>query len=159
MNVVFEDAGTEHLDTILEMMRMYYYDERMTYIPEKARPALEELITHQERGRVWMIFFDHECVGYFIITYAFTVEFHGRNAVLDEMYIKEEYRDRGIGRHALEFMERFLKSEGIDVFRLEVEELNLRAARFFRENGFDQHERHLMTKYLQDHGERAKNFI
>ena len=39
------------------------------------------------------------------MTFGYGLESHGRFAFLDEMYIRDEYRGRGLGREALEAVE------------------------------------------------------
>ena len=55
--------------------------------------------------------------------------------LIEELYIKEEYRNHGIGTKVLDF----LKEEYKDYrrIRLEVEKNNLRALKLYKKIGFD----------------------
>src|SRR4051812_13137320 len=54
--------------------------------------ALQRLVDDAALGRVWLIEMNGEAVGYAILTLGYSLEFHGRDAVIDELYVVERYR-------------------------------------------------------------------
>ena len=95
-----------------------------------------------------MIEADGGPVGYVVLTLGFSLEFHGRDAFVDEIYIRAQYRGRGIGGKALAFAEGACRSLGVRALHLEVERKNTAAQAVYRKVGFKDHDRYLMTKYV-----------
>lgn len=134
--------------TILNLMRELYEHEGIAYDRAVAAGALEPLISTPSIGEVRLMLEDEETVGYFALTFGYSLEFHGRFALLDEMYIRNGYRGRGLGREALEAVETICREHGLKALRLEVEESNMHAHSLYRSSGFESHDRYLMTKWL-----------
>jgi ribosomal protein S18 acetylase RimI-like enzyme len=99
-------------------------------------------------GGAWLIESAGETVGYLVLTICFSLEFHGRFALLDEFYLVDSARGQGIGTLALGFVEQECRIRGLKAVRLEVGRTNLRALGLYRRAGFEVEERHLMTKWL-----------
>ena len=134
--------------TILDLMRELYEHEGIPFDRTVASEALGCLLETPALGEVRLMLEDEEIVGYFALTFGYSLEFHGRFLLLDEMYIRDDYRGRGLGREALEAVEEICRERGIKALRLEVEESNLHAQTLYRSSGFESHDRHLMTKWL-----------
>lgn len=143
-------AGTsdEALDEALDMMGRLYSEAGATPHRERARRATEELMANPELGGVWLIEVDGETAGYLCATVCYSLEFAGRFALLDELYLKGAWRGKGIGQQAIQFAEEWSRAHGLSAIRLEVAHANLRALELYRRQGFKAHKRHLMTKWL-----------
>ncbi|HLZ11366.1 MAG TPA: GNAT family N-acetyltransferase [Candidatus Acidoferrum sp.] len=111
--------------------------------------AFHFLLDHPERGRVWVLAVDQSLVGYIVLTLGFSFEFFGTDAFIDELYIVPEYRRRGFGRRAVEFLEAEANKIGVNAVHLEVDIGNAAASELYRRMGFADHNRFLMTKWLQ----------
>ena len=146
--ISFKQAKGADLDEVLEMMREYYAFDDLQFDVEGARPALKSLIENKSFGRVWTIGCGTEHAGYLVLTFGYSLEFHGRFGLIDELYLRSPFRNRGIGSKALAFAQHHCESSGIPVLRLEVERVNLRARAAYRNFGFETHDRFLMTKWL-----------
>ena len=133
---------------LLNLMRELYEHEGIPFDRDVSASALGTLINTPALGEVRLMQEDGEIVGYFALTFGYSLEFHGRFALLDEMYIRDEYRGRGLGREALEAVEAACRDRGIEALRLEVEQSNMHAQSLYRSSGFQSHDRHLMTKWL-----------
>ena len=84
-----------------------------------------------------------------VLTFGFSLEMHGRYALLDELYVEKAWRGRGIGTEAVEFVEEQCRQRGLRVARLEVFDDNVRAQALYERNGFEvDDDRHLMTKVV-----------
>lgn len=70
------------------------------------------------------------------------------DAFLDELYLVAPYRGQGIGRRAVQFVLQEAARLDIRAVHLEVERHNEAAKRIYREAGFKDHDRHLMTAWL-----------
>jgi ribosomal protein S18 acetylase RimI-like enzyme len=91
---------------------------------------------------------DKELAGYFALAIGFTIEAGGKDGFLDELFVKEKYRDRGIGRAAVKFALDICPSMEIRRLSLEVETHNSRAKRLYQDIGFFTHDRILMSHWV-----------
>ena len=88
-------------------------------------------------------------VGYLAVTLGYSLEYRGRDAFLDEVYLAEEARGEGRGREALELAEAYGRERGAKALHLVVERHRPHAQELYRRAGFHLQDRHLMTKRLQ----------
>ena len=101
---------------------------------------------------MWLICDGDSAVGYLALTFGYSLEFHGRDAFIDELYIRPAHRGQGWGTRAMEHAEALALSEGIRAIHLEVGHRNSAAQAFYRKLGYADHERHLMTKWINQPG-------
>jgi ribosomal protein S18 acetylase RimI-like enzyme len=120
----------------------------MTFDASSVESALAQLLAVESLGRVWLIECDTEPAGYLVLTFGFSLEFGGRDAFVDELFVREEFRGRGLGRRAIERVERECRERGVGALHLEVERANTAAQELYRRSGFRDHDRYLMTKRL-----------
>lgn len=148
MQITFIDADGSNIETIVNFMRDYYAYDHIPYDREAARSSLERLVDDHSLGRAWMIRYGEEPAGYCVLTLSYSLEFRGRSAFIDELFIREEYRGRGIGNRALEFLKETAGALGVTALRLEVERKNVDARRLYRKAGFEDQDRSLMTSKI-----------
>jgi diamine N-acetyltransferase len=143
-------ATPSDVHNLLGMMREYYAYDHLKFDQRASEKAVKHLLDDERLGRIWMIEEGKNPVGYFVVTFWYSLEFHGKSAFLDELHIRTGYRGRGIGKRALAYVQDYCSSVGVRTLRLEVEHINLHAHNLYRKSGFREHTRHLMTKWLDD---------
>jgi GNAT superfamily N-acetyltransferase len=148
MNPVFTLAGASDADELVELMREFYAFDHIAFDEEAARRALRQILGDARFGVVHLIRAGAETAGYLVLTFGFSLEFHGRDAFVDELYLRENFRGRGIGRACIEFAAEVCRAEGIAALHLEAERANTRAQALYLKSGFHAHDRYLMTKWL-----------
>ena len=148
MEPTFKLAHHADLDILLDLVREYYAFDGHTYSRGVVRAALEGLISKPAFGRVWLICEDELPVGYVILTIGYSIEYHGHDAFVDEVYLRESYRGRGWGRGALAFVEQACRELGVHALHLEVERENTVAQAVYRKFGFEDQDRYLLTKWI-----------
>jgi ribosomal protein S18 acetylase RimI-like enzyme len=104
-------------------------------------------------GRIWLLCEGNKPIGYIVLTVGFSFEFHGHDAFIDELYIDAAYRRRGYGRQAVAFLEYKAREMGVNAIHLEVDRGNENALKLYERNGFTDHDRLLMTKWLSRRNE------
>lgn len=129
-------------------MEQLYAHHGLSLDQDRARRAIAGLFAEPQQGDVWMIDADGTAVGYMVLTVGYSLEFHGRYGLLDEISIDEAWRGKGFGTQALEFAAEWCRERGLRALRLEVSHDNLGALRLYQRAGFDVHDRHLMTKWI-----------
>lgn len=130
-------------------MREFYAVEHLKFDEEVARRALRQILSHESFGRVHLVSVGGEVAGYVVLTFGFSLEFHGRDALIDELYLRESFRGRGLGKASLLFVEEVCREEGIKALHLEVDRVNARAQAVYRQAGYRDHDRYLLTKWLE----------
>jgi GNAT superfamily N-acetyltransferase len=143
----FEVAGRDAAEPILLLMEQFYAEERYPFDPAKARNALEPFLADPALGRVWLIREGSTSIGYFVLTLGWSLEYGGRDAFVDELFVLPSHRGRGLGRSALERMVEACRELGVSALHLEVEKDNP-AAELYRQAGFEDHDRYLMTRKI-----------
>lgn len=149
MQQTFRTAEIGDVPALLELMREFYADQEMKFSEAVAQDGLRDLITKPSLGRVFLFQADGALAGYLILTFCFSLEFHGRFALLDEIYVRERFRRRGLSREVIAQAEVECKDEGIEALRLEVWTGNVIAKRLYESSGFTTEDRNLMTKWLK----------
>ena len=149
MPVRFSLAGPADEELVLSLMREFYEIEHLAFSEAPARAALRQILESHQHGVVALMHAGDEVAGYLALTFGFSLEFHGRDALMDELYVRETYRGRGAGTLSLAFAEEICRTEGIHALRLEVDRANSDAQRLYHRAGYADHDRHLLTKWLE----------
>ena len=150
MEVTFKIATHSDLNTLVELMQEFYQLDSIDLVFDEwiARNALETLLQNSHLGYVWLIQLDNLLIGYVVLTFGYSLEYRGRDSIIDELYIREDYRGQGIGTKTLEFLRETCASLGIQALHLEVGRDNSKAQLFYRRMGFEDHDRYLMTQWI-----------
>lgn len=110
-----ENSDTEIL--VLFIQEFYEYDGHR-FDEAIVRSALTKMLNDNSLGRVWVIQQDNQAIGYIVLTFGYSLEFHGRDAFLDEIYIRESYRGQGVGLKSIQFVESVCPAFGINALHL-----------------------------------------
>jgi ribosomal protein S18 acetylase RimI-like enzyme len=148
MEALFRLAGASDMPTLLELMGEYYAFDHLSFDEAGIRPALAALLDNDSFGRAWLIEESGAALGYVVLTLGYSLEYHGRDAFVDELYIREAYRGRGLGRQALALLEATCRELGVQALHLEVDQANTGAQEVYRRAGYTDTERYLMNKWI-----------
>ncbi len=92
--------------------------------------------------------YKQQLAGYCCLTLGYTLEFHGRDCFIDELYIKPPFQKMGIGSHTLSFVEEYAANNKIKAIHLFVFNENKIATETYKKNGFVIRSGKLMVKIL-----------
>ena len=145
----FKRATVADTETLLVLLREFYAHEGIAFDEAIARPALLGILQNEAYGRAFLICLGEELAGYCVLTLGYSLEFRGVDAIVDELYLREAYRGRGLGKQALEFLAACCAELGVQAMHLVVERANTRARAVYREFGFVNYDREMMTKWLE----------
>ena len=146
----FRPATENDLGVLLGFMRALYDEDGSTPLIEgAAEQAVRRLLEQPDHGLVRVIEQGGEPAGYLVLTWGYSLEFHGRDAFIDELYVAPRYRGAGLGRQAIEWAEDACRVHGASAMHLEVELDNGRAHALYRRHGFAERGLRLMTKRVR----------
>ncbi|HSD68557.1 MAG TPA: GNAT family N-acetyltransferase [Woeseiaceae bacterium] len=149
MTTEIRQASIRHIDELIPLVRAYHDFEGVTQDDETRRKTVSTLLLAPELGPVWLIFEGGQLVGYIAICLGYSIEFGGRDAFIDEYFLLEDFRGKGIGGKVLGLVLERLKGDEVKALHLEVGKANRRAKALYTAAGFvlrDQY--HLMSREL-----------
>jgi len=129
-------------------MSEFYAESDMPLDRPLASAALAQLVADPALGRIWIIVSSGEAVGYVAVTLGFSLEFFGRDAFIDDLFIRPAFRSVGLGTRVLEAVESECLVLGIRALHLEVDRTNQIGQGLYRKRGFLATERQLLSKRL-----------
>lgn len=119
------------------MIREYYREDHpeQEMRDEQIQRTLDELHQHPEKGAVTVLLQGSELVGYAILIYFWSNELGGNIVNVDELFVKKDYRGRGIGG---DFLRSLIQSRFHDCVGLELctTHQNERARQLYAQIGF-----------------------
>lgn len=148
MDVRFRSGTVAYFDALLPLIRDFYEFEHLPYDEALLRGLLSQLVADERLGRLIVFESGRKLIGYMVLGFGFSLEFHGRDCLIDEFYIRPESRSQGIGKAAVEFALGVCREVGIDAVHLEADYTNVRGHEFYKRLEFKDHQRHLMTRWL-----------
>jgi len=122
-----EDPGTKHITA------------------DKIRCTVDSLMNHPDRGTIMIIERGNEIIGYALLINFWSNEFGGNITVIDELYVRKEYRSRGIGTNFITYLAKNRYNDAV-ALQLETTPWNKKAAMFYEKLGFTASRNH--TFYL-----------
>lgn len=141
-------ACENDIPLILEFMKDFYTIDHYPFKPERIRPNLHKLISDNSIGRLWLVEYSEQKVGYLALTFGFSFEYGGRDAFIDEFFIKEGFRGKGIGKLVLKLLEPLALEAGVQTLHLEVEPHNSAGNQLYLNAGFKGNDRILLNKAI-----------
>ncbi|MBX2841198.1 MAG: GNAT family N-acetyltransferase [Flammeovirgaceae bacterium] len=148
MLLKFRLAKTDDIEVILQMMKTFYEIDHYPFDYQQSLENLNQFISNDNFGKLWLLEENHKVIGYLVFSFSFSFEFGGRDAFIDEFFILESCRGRGLGRKMLDFSLKQAKDLDIKAVHLEVEKHNIRGNRLYRNYDFQEHDRYMMTKRI-----------
>ena len=129
-------ATIRHIDELLPLVSAYHDFEGIVQDGEMRRKTISTLLLAPELGPVWLISHAGTLAGYIAICLGYSIEFGGRDAFVDEFFLLDDFRGKGIGTVVLEMVIERLKEDSVKALHLEVGQSNQRAQAMYAAAGF-----------------------
>jgi GNAT superfamily N-acetyltransferase len=142
--IQFKTLELSQIETITSMMKDFYAMDNYPIDVEVSKKLFQEFISKEHLGKAWLIYSEDKLVGYVILTFVFSFEYGGKIAFLDELYIKEIARKKGIGNTTIKFIKEQAKQLNVKLLYLEIENHNENAQKLYLANDFEVHNRKLL---------------
>ncbi len=128
-------AGADDRAVLLELIAEFCAVDRHEFDPVRVGNGLGPLLDDDRHGQVWIVDDDRgRPAGYAIVTWSWSIESGGRDALLDEIYVRK--RGKGSGAVLLDHAKKEARRAGAAVMALETEAHNHDARRFYTRHGF-----------------------
>lgn len=148
MKIEFHPFTNDDIEDITSMMQEFNAIDQYPFDKHERIQNLRTLLLHPQYGKLWLIRADGQLAGYTFLGFGFSFEYKGRDAFVDELFIKPAFQGKGIGKAAIDFIVEEAKREGIQALHLEAELHNERGLSLYRGKGFKDHKRFLLTKWM-----------
>jgi ribosomal protein S18 acetylase RimI-like enzyme len=150
MPILIQPAAPADLDTLLVLMRHMQNDDPWSepFDETIVRKNLSRLIHNSHYGCIYLAREEQIPVAYLVICFDYSLEYRGKGAWIDELFVESTHRGQGIGTQLLNLAESASCESGAQFLHLEVNHGNS-AIELYRRRGFVDHQRYLMTKPLK----------
>jgi ribosomal protein S18 acetylase RimI-like enzyme len=142
------NATAADIPTLVDLMVLFYRESAFSLQRHSAKAAFRRLLADSSFGRIWICELANEPVGYIVLTLGFSMEYGGRDAFVDDLFIRPEFRGKGWGRQLLDTLVQECIRIGVRALHLEVGRDNHRVRSLYRSRGFRDNERQLLTLKL-----------
>jgi len=146
-NIQLIPAKMEDASLLVALMSQYHQYDGIEMTDKERLAAITPLLLSKEKGSVWIIALGDEPIGYIATCNGYSIEFQGVEVWIDEFYIDEQYRGQGFGGEVLEQVKSLLKTQGVAIVHLEVNENNPKTVNLYKKSGFKFRERFVMMSY------------
>ena len=157
MELNFQIALESDCDTLVELVGEYHEFERIPFDKSEIRRALKDLLRDRTLGRAWLIRDGTVAVGYLVLCFGFSLEFLGRDAFIDEFFIRSSHRGRGWGRKAMQHVEEDARALGVQAIHLEESGRGSAARPLYEKMGYKKRDYALMTKRIGGNNPESAN--
>lgn len=142
-------ATSSDLEPLLPMMRHMQEDDPWSeaFHEPTARASLAELLANPVYGVAYLVREENALIGYLVICFDYSLEYRGKGAWIDELFVEASHRGKGIGTQLLDLAEAASREHHAKFLHLEVNHGNP-AIELYRRRGFLDHHRYLMSKDL-----------
>jgi len=154
MPISLHRATSADLDSLLGLMLHMQEEDpwSVSFNVSIAHKNLSELLNNPHFGILYLARDQQAPVAYLVICFDFSLEYRGKGAWIDELFVEPAHRGKGIGTQLLDLAESDSLEQGAQALHLEVNHGNP-AIELYRRRGFLDHHRYLMTKWLRPIGQ------
>ena len=139
-------AGPSDEMTLLGLARAFYAEDGNA-LSRSSEQAVSRLLRDRSLGLAFKIVQQGRVVGYAVLCFGFSIEWGGRDAFVDDLYIEPGERGRGLGSHTIEQLTVAARQAGCAALHLEVKPEN-RAQGLYRRLGFADRGSTFLTRAL-----------
>jgi GNAT superfamily N-acetyltransferase len=129
---------------LLALIAEFYAIDRHPFDEARLRASLPPLLEDDRYGVVWKV--GAPAVGYAVITWGYSLESGGAEALIDEIYLRD--RGQGLGSLLLRRIIADCRERGFKRMFLETERHNARVRKLYARAGFSEDDSVWMSRWL-----------
>ena len=128
---------SEDKKTYMEMAREFYHSDAVLHpVPDTYfERTADEALRSDVYAEIFLFECENEAAGYGLIAKTYSQEAGGMVWWIEEVYVREAFRSKGIGREFFAYLDK-VKGSAVKRMRLEVEEDNTRAVALYKKLGY-----------------------
>ena len=125
-------------DLYIEMAEEFYHSDAVLHPIPRAHfeKTAEEALKSGTYAEIYLLEYEGKTAGYGLTARTFSQEAGGQVLWIEELYIREAFRSRGLGREFFSYLEEINKGV-LSRLRLEVEADNTRAISLYERLGYE----------------------
>ena len=151
--VEIQQASLLQFEEILAAVAEFHQIAHLPFSAYHTGNALRTLLENQDLGFILVSTQASIVTGYILVGFGFSLEFAGRDAFVDELYVRPACQRHGLGSALLRDAESHAAKLGVNAFHLESDFDNPGATSLYESKSYRKHPRFLMTKWLIPAGE------
>ena len=138
MNITFRKFNQNDKDLFFSMVKKFYAPPAVLHFPsdEVMMSSFWASLEIPELVKGYMFEYDGSPAGYAIVSMKFETEVGGMAAWIEELFVEEDFRSKGIGSKFFEHLKEELSGK-IKRIRLEVGDENDGAKQLYKRLGFE----------------------
>ena len=141
-------CAPDDLEQLVPLVGAFHAHEGLSTDEPDLRAAIAPLLSGIPHGAAYLIGPRRAPVGYIIVSFGYSVEMGGIDGFIDEFFIRENVRGRGMGSEVLAALLPALAEHGVKALHLEVSP-DSRARKIYARAGFKLRDGYqLMTRKL-----------
>lgn len=132
------DIRPEDREIVIPMVEQFYTTDAVDHpVPYKTLSRAFDDVADPDQTyiRGVLLYDGEELVGYFYLTPCYSCEVGGLCILVEELFIREEFRGKGYGRRAMDWL--VAEYPNCRRFRLEVTQNNQKAIKLYQACGFE----------------------
>ena len=130
-------AQTTDIPALVELMAEFYGESGYPLPPAAATQSFSTILADPTLGRVFIVEIGDAPAGYIVLTFAFSMEYGGLQAFIDDFFIKPIARGNGLGGAALQTVRGVCSDLGIRALVVETDSESQQVRRFYERAGFE----------------------
>lgn len=135
--MIFRIANNSDESAILALLREYCDEVGTPWSDEHLLEGLAPLLSENQHGVV-LLAEEENVIAYSVLTWGWGIESGGHEALVDEMFVRSDYRNQGIGEKLLRKTLERAKDQGVKVVFLETEKENPKSRELYKRIGFSE---------------------
>lgn len=146
MSAALHLAKPEDLPRLQALVAAFHAHGGIEQTDAARAKSLMPLLQGSPHGAAYLVGPRRGPVGYIIVSFGYSVKMGGISGFIDEFYIRENVRGRGMGGEVLRALIPALAEYGVVALNLEIDHNNANASRLYTRLGFAARQNHhLMT--------------
>lgn len=142
-------ASREDLDSLTAMRERFCQEDRHPFDAAVSRAVFAQALDNPHYGEIWLpCSAAGQPLGFGALTFGFSLEYDGRDATIDEIYILSEHRGQGLGTRLMLFLEERARIRGVRYIHLEVMNSNEQARKLYDSLAYKPHDSVFFSKRL-----------
>lgn len=125
-----------------------FWDQVKNSTEKTFEKVFQEAMDSPDLITIWILEVEGEMIGFVNLLTIYSIWSYGKALIIDDIYIREEQRGRGIGKEVMDAVVQYAKEKEYKRIQFQAEKNNEKAQAFYRKLGFEGTDMLFHAKYL-----------